>query len=1088
MRLSLSKSALMRKAFLILSLMAASLRLNAAAPVSIPWVTHGGAYTHEVGPQGWVQLTDANGGEAGAAWNPCTINISADFTLEFDINLGNRTCGADGMSFVLQSNGSAQNPGGNAGMQGYENINNSLSVAFDTYSNTLSPYNDPVYDSLDIRTNGLLQTATPLSCGGNGPTLTGSTCGRPQMLPGSTNAKDGASHHVIFTWTAATGTLGVNVDGSPRASYIFGSGYVSSIFNNNANVTYGWTATTGGSFNVQEFAQTSPNPGSCQATPTAVVWTPVPTVTNPCGSPTPIPSFTITPTFSPYQSPTITLTPTLSPTPYPAGCGTPVFQEAKVLASGCLGSTGTVTSASYSFTAQPNQLLVVRVITSSSSGAPSAVKFGSTAMSTFASNTEPTSNARLYTYYLASPPTTGTVNFSYANANCSWNIVTELYRNVDTASPVGGSTALVTGVAGASSPFPYSFTYTTSGPASLISVFMNADQAQCCPPTSTGSTLNMNLGSAGPSGIDGGGSEGAAGFYQSVGGPGTYTLNFDGTQGGRWWGAQPMEIRGNLSCGTPTFTATPSPTATGTNSPSPSFTATPTRTSTNSPSTTPTQTATSSVTSSRTPTYTSTGTNTMGPSPTSTSTPTATPTTTATSTQTSTRTNSPSPTATATDTSSSTITPSITVTVPFSATNTPSITQTCTQTPTYSMTVTFSSTATPTGSPSITLTPSATGTASATPTFSNTPSASDTPTESVTFSPTPTQSNTPTPSETATVTLTFTDSPTPSPSFTVSPTPVAAPHQVKVGVYNSAGELVRVIYNGAAQYQLGQLVLDRALVLGGVNKVHIAFPGYLMDPNGGTNTGGLDWAADNAAGQTVQSGVYTIKAEIIDPFGQITSLQQSVQVLDAEPENSLNIYNSAGERVAQVPLPAVGTGRFTSLSLPESTFGSQVDVASSTVAGPGFEIQLVDEKGVPASVYWNGVTSQGLPVSSGSYTAELIYSGGGATASRVVEAKGFVVIQAGAYASLEGAYAYPNPVTKDAPISIAYPVSTGSVALARLYALNGELVAQCEDRPGTGLLSFPPKRLAGGVYLIDVEKVNGAAVLVRTTLKVAVVH
>jgi hypothetical protein len=71
---------------------------------------------------------------------------------------------------------------------------------------------------------------------------------------------------------------------------------------------------------------------------------------------------------------------------------------------------------------------------------------------------------------------------------------------------------------------------------------------------------------------------------------------------------------------------------------------------------------------------------------------------------------------------------------------------------------------------------------------------------------------------------------------------------------------------------------------------------------------------------------------------------------------------------------------------------------------------------------------------------------------------------------------------------ISYTPSAGSVAVAHLYDLAGGLVNQADDAGHTGVLKFSGKALAGGVYIIKLEKMLGGASLVRTTLKVAVIH
>lgn len=560
----------------------------------------------------------------------------------------------------------------------------------------------------------------------------------------------------------------------------------------------------------------------------------------------------------------------------------------------------------------------------------------------------------------------------------------------------------------------------------------------------------------------------------------------------------------NTSTNTPTRTATPTQTATP--SPTPSRTATPTFTSTATPSDTPsvtpsrtstatptatsTYTATPTVTFSRTATPSITDTNTPGPTPTFTATRTATPTYSATPTFTATVTQSFTSTHTPTRTNTPSNTPSVTQTSQYTSTNTPTFTATPTASPTYTVTLTPSASPTPTDSPTYTSTRTATPTFSATPTFTQTVTQSNTftftatPTASPTYTATATVTNTRTPTPTRTITMTFTNSPT------HSPTPVPVPHHVTIGAYNAAGELVKLIFDGGAQYAPGDLQLDEDAIAGGSGGgVNIAFPGYLYDPAQGATVGGVLWLADNDGGQFVSGGVYYIKAEIRDPFGQVTTLQHSIQVVSVVPENSLRIYNSAGEVVADIPLSATAgtTGRFSSMSLPSDQFASGYDEKTGASTNGQFEVKLTDSKGNQVSYWWNGLNSQGVPVKSGSYVAELVYNAG-AGGSRTVESRSFIVLQAGNIATLDGSFAYPNPVTQGGDILVSYPQSPSFPTVARLYNLAGEMIAQSTDPAHKGVIRFPGGNLASGVYVLKLEKLSGAAVVVRTTVKVAVVH
>jgi hypothetical protein len=522
-----------------------------------------------------IELTNGGGWQAGAAWNPDQIDLTQDFDYTFQLNFG--TGAADGMTFTLQNAGPnlVGNSGGDLGIAGDPTnygsgphgvtLTPAVSVEFDLFQNSASNLpdnNDPGFQHMAIDENGVVDHH---GC---------STLCPVAALPSAANINDGLYHNVRVAWSAASHTMTVYFDGNLRITYT--KDIVTNIFGGNGCVYFGFTAGTGGASTVQKVKLIS-----CLPTPTA----------------------------SPTASDT--------PTPYPPGCGTPFFQEAHVIDVGCLGSTGSV-SAAYSFSTAPNQLLVVHMSTSNKTGTPSNVQFGGVPMSTFALSTNNAGNGgnstKIYTYYLASPPTTGPLTFNFPNAGCSWDIETELYNNVDVSNPVGTFNTVVQGTAtSGSAPYTFNYNVTTFASASLISNFIVSDQIQNTgdkPLMDSGQT-DMNLLTVGPDSVDGGGGEAIASNWIAETAAGTYNMQYTLNQAGRWYTAQPMEIRGN-NCNTPTNT----PIVSSTDTP----TVTPTSTSTASP--TPlAPTGTPTFTSTVTPTFTIT----LTPTPPNTPTPTPLP-------------------------------------------------------------------------------------------------------------------------------------------------------------------------------------------------------------------------------------------------------------------------------------------------------------------------------------------------------------------------------------------------------------------------------------------------------------------------------
>ena len=270
-----------------------------------------------MGLPGQIFLTNYAASQAGSMWNPCALDLTQSFDLAFGVNFGVNTCSGDGVAFVLQNQGTNA-LGANSGEHGYGGITNSLAVAFDTYSNSALPYNDPSYDSLDLQISGGASYAGPSACGGTG--WAGGTCARPSISAAQLNVKDGLNHSVDIQWNPSTFTLSVQVDGAARAAWVLPANVVTQIFGGNSQVYYGFTGSTGGTYNRQEVAQTSLNTNPCSYTPTptfAFFNTPLPAATNMCPATTNTPTNSPTPTSTRTRSvtPGQDYTPTNSPTP-----------------------------------------------------------------------------------------------------------------------------------------------------------------------------------------------------------------------------------------------------------------------------------------------------------------------------------------------------------------------------------------------------------------------------------------------------------------------------------------------------------------------------------------------------------------------------------------------------------------------------------------------------------------------------------------------------------------------------------------------------------------------------------------------------
>lgn len=189
------------------------------------------------------RLTLAQNSQLGAAWKQNSIDLSQPFDYRFTVFLGTSNGGADGMNFVIKNSITPAMGTGGGGM-GYETLNNSVAIEFDTWQN--ANIGDPVNDHIAIVSNGSNDHGT-----------INNLAGPIQASPLTTNIEDGADHPMRVTWDPVTTELKVWFDCSLRLTYT--GNIVNDIFAGNPVVFFGFTASTGGANNLQSFCEVSLN-------------------------------------------------------------------------------------------------------------------------------------------------------------------------------------------------------------------------------------------------------------------------------------------------------------------------------------------------------------------------------------------------------------------------------------------------------------------------------------------------------------------------------------------------------------------------------------------------------------------------------------------------------------------------------------------------------------------------------------------------------------------------------------------------------------------------------------------------------------
>jgi hypothetical protein len=297
------------------------------------------------------------------------------------------------------------------------------------------------------------------------------------------------------------------------------------------------------------------------------------------------------------------------------------------------------------------------------------------------------------------------------------------------------------------------------------------------------------------------------------------------------------------------------------------------------------------------------------------------------------------------------------------------------------------------------------------------------------------------------------------------------PFHLEARVYNSAGELVRTLYVGAASEEPTELDLDKNDFVGSQDKVDLLLHGQLSGaPNG------LSWDGSNDGGQWVSAGSYTIQVQVTDPFGQTSSFFKPVTVLPVQSETWLNLTNEAGETVwAQ------------HLSTPVSNWSLSSE--SIVLAGEGtgngapvLRINLDLAGGGTSFVDWDGRGANGRLLNSGVYQLTLSSIQPGQSAR--VQTKTITILRGADADLLAGAILGPNPAHGVDTVQVRYtPVANLDGASAELYTLDGGRVTTALDPGKTGTIVLPVSSLSGGVYACVVTL--GPA---RRVLKLAVVR
>lgn len=201
-------------------------------------------------PDNEVRLTSALGNQSGSMWSLGKINFAEDFVIRFQANLGVLDAtGADGIACVFHNDPAGTYAVGAVGVGiGAAGILNGLALEMDTWANGATSGDIPndhgmIWDTDDsVVTSGEFTTLVNLTSAAD-----------------LGNLEDGIWKDVEISWNASSRTLSYTVNGINAGSYTHAGtldDFCEEYFDiaptdSNKLVYYGYTASTGGSFNDQ---------------------------------------------------------------------------------------------------------------------------------------------------------------------------------------------------------------------------------------------------------------------------------------------------------------------------------------------------------------------------------------------------------------------------------------------------------------------------------------------------------------------------------------------------------------------------------------------------------------------------------------------------------------------------------------------------------------------------------------------------------------------------------------------------------------------------------------------------------------------
>jgi flagellar hook assembly protein FlgD len=313
-----------------------------------------------------------------------------------------------------------------------------------------------------------------------------------------------------------------------------------------------------------------------------------------------------------------------------------------------------------------------------------------------------------------------------------------------------------------------------------------------------------------------------------------------------------------------------------------------------------------------------------------------------------------------------------------------------------------------------------------------------------------------------------------------APVTVTGNYTVKIGVYNSAGELVKEILVGQYTQPVMDIVLEGGNTIRTLNGVN---SGVTIECDG-TPLG--IWNGTSASGNLESNGEYYIQVDNVDSMGVVKSETKQVLVDRKVMTETVLIYNEAGELVRHLygytddPGGNVAVGAKLSTSVIAPTYGD--------TGGAPRELTVVLSDGV--TIVWDGKNDGGSFVEDGQYFME-IHSADGQGGDTTLTEK--VTVKGGDEGKGVGKVkAEPNELMMGTGVGQTTFKCDGGMNMTlkvRIYTVSGELVETVEGGTGVNEAVWDARGKASGIYLavVDLTDMNGGHVG-RQIVKVLVVR